>query len=453
MALAEEACMHSPLQRLVSWLVSALPTAAILAALGMVGWWGNTHDWQWNPTEKKEEKKEEEAPTPLASDKAPLPVVKIDEKAATEAGIATEPARRESMGEYVTANGEIDYNQNRYAHLTTRLTGIVWQVDKRPGDRVRQGDLLALIAAAELARLKNDLQLSMHQVEHAKMVLKRRQNASGALAGEQIHEAELALREGQIRTLNYRQSLENLGLDPNTDQLSRLSEEEISEQLRLLGVRPDEISSQGRKGPLPSNLLPMRVPFDGEVIQRDMVRGEMVSPGPAHFVLADLSKLWLRLYVPQEEQARMKRGLKVRFRQNGVNEETPEATVVYVSAEVDAKTRTLPVYAEVDNKELKLRPHTFGVGRIRIGAHDAVVVADNAVQWDGRSSLVFVKKSAEEYQPYRIRVGAKDDGKTELLPLSDSRSKLPIHPGDEVVTTGSHIVKSEMQKARIAGED
>jgi cobalt-zinc-cadmium efflux system membrane fusion protein len=99
---------------------------------------------------------------------------------------------------------------------------------------------------------------------------------------------------------------------------------------------------------------------------------------------------------------------------------------------------------EIPNPGGRLRPHTFGRGKVVIGQHSAVVVPDEAVQWDGHGHLVFVEESARVFQPRRVEVGIRAGGLTEVRGVRD---------GERVAAAGSHVLKSEMLKDRIAGGD
>jgi cobalt-zinc-cadmium efflux system membrane fusion protein len=75
----------------------------------------------------------------------------------------------------------------------------------------------------------------------------------------------------------------------------------------------------------------------------------------------------------------------------------------------------------------------------------AVALPDAAVQWEGKKAMVFVRRSATEFVPKEVTLGVRQDGYTQVLEGAQ--------PGDEVVTTGSHVLRSEMLKERIGGED
>ena len=71
-------------------------------------------------------------------------------EAVKKAGVDVGLVDRQPIIESVSANGQITYDQTRFASLSSRLPGTVWHVEKNVGDRVRAGEVLALVDAAEV---------------------------------------------------------------------------------------------------------------------------------------------------------------------------------------------------------------------------------------------------------------------------------------------------------------
>jgi cobalt-zinc-cadmium efflux system membrane fusion protein len=476
--------MRLHLDNLGSSVLSALPTLLVLALLGAVGWWGVAHDWKvpsWSVLREgpkpPEDKKEEEKELPGWM----LPPIRLASAEAVEAaGIAVTAARDLPLEESVRAHGEVEFDQDRLAHLSTRAPGMAWSVEKKAGDVVHERQVLALVASSELARLKNDFQQALLQVQTKKRILDQLQSASGALASRQIQDADTALREARIRLFNDEQQLLNLGLPLHDTDWTRLSDEEVGRRLRLLGIPKDVVAKHG-DGKLMNSLLPMYAPFNGVIVRRDVVRGEMVDVTRPQFTVANLSRLWLMLNVRLEDVKKVQLGQEVVFHLLGPDEEAPPGRVTWISDEVDEKTRTVRVRADVDNTDRRLKPYTFGEGHILISRRPRVVVPNDALQWDGRSHLVFVRLSETEFQPRRVRLGVREGGLSEVLawdlpefctstlglagspagaaPLLAASALLParhlsgVQPGEEVASSGSHVLKSEMLKGRITGGD
>jgi multidrug efflux pump subunit AcrA (membrane-fusion protein) len=103
------------------------------------------------------------------------------------------------------------------------------------------------------------------------------------------------------------------------------------------------------------------------------------------------------------------------------------------------------VHAEAANPDELLRPHTFGTGRIIIQERpDAVAVPTAAVQSENHTQFVFVQLSDRSFQVRPVKTGLHD---------GDYREVSGVKPGEAVVTTGSHELKSELLKERIAAGD
>src|SRR5438876_804282 len=93
------------------------------------------------------------------------------QEAVEKAGIEVAPVWDAPIVEAISANGEVTYDQTRVARLSTRAAGTVWRVDKNVGDAVYQGEVLALIDAAEVGRLKAEFLQAYAQLELKEQIL------------------------------------------------------------------------------------------------------------------------------------------------------------------------------------------------------------------------------------------------------------------------------------------
>ena len=258
-------------------------------------------------------------------------------------------------------------------------------------------------------------------------------------------DAEFALGQARIQLVAAQQALLNLGLPLRLEDAEKLSDEQLPRCLRLLGL-PEALARQIDSETLSANLLPLTAPFDGQVVERNVARGEVVQanqPKPL-FVVGDVRRLRVELDVNPEDMAAVRVGQPVEFRPNDGG---PEAAgrVSHISPEVNASTRRVQVHAEVPNEDRRLRPNTFGTGQIVVSRRPrGAVVPGEAVQSDGHGSLVFVWVSPTAFEARTVRPGLRQGNLVEVSGLRE---------GEEVVTTGSYLLKSELQKDRIAGDD
>ena len=141
--------------------------------------------------------------------------------------------------ETIVANGEIGYDQTRMAHFSSRVPGTVWRVQKQVGDRVAKGDVLALIDAAEVGRLKSELLQAVSQVRLKQDNVERlRPLAGNAIPAREFLEVQTEADAARIQMHRAQQALVNLGLPVEVDEIANLNSDELAKRMQVLGSCP-----------------------------------------------------------------------------------------------------------------------------------------------------------------------------------------------------------------------
>jgi cobalt-zinc-cadmium efflux system membrane fusion protein len=370
-------------------------------------------------------------------------------EAVEKAGIEVEPVWKAPVVESLTANGEITYDQTRTARLSARVPGNVFRALKGVGDRVREGEVIALVDAAEVGRAKAEFLHAFVQTRLKRGTVEalQRGGTAGAVPERSIRETEAALSEARIRLHTAQQALTNLGLPVQAETLDRVPEDQLAERLRFLGL-PKGLADSLDPKTTTGNLLPLTAPFEGVVVARDVVVGEVVEAAKALFVVVDARQMWLTLDLRQEDIRRVRLGQKVLFRPDGDKEEVTGA-LTWVSTEADHKTRTVKARAVLANPEGHLRANTFGAGRVLLREEpQAVVVPNAAVHWEGDCHVVFVRDknflkagTPKVFHIRTVRLGAKDDKNTEII--------AGVLPGELVASKGSATLRAELLRGNL----
>ncbi len=374
-----------------------------------------------------------------------------------KAGVDVRPVRRERVVESVPANGAVGYDQTRVARLSCRVPGSVWRMDKQAGDPVRQGEVLALVDAAEVGKAKTEfLQALAEGNARAKTLDSLTEGVkSGSIPQAQYRMAEAAMGEARIRVASARQSLANLGLPVRSEDFQGLLAEEISRWMQFLGL-PDSVVKALDARTATANLLPIVSPLDGVVVERGATAGEVVDSSKALFVVADVRRMWVTLDLRVEDARLVAPGRAIRFRPDGYSgKEDLTGTISWVSTAVDEKTRTVKARAELPNPKGDLRAGAFGSARVVLREEkDAVVVPAEAVhQLDG-CTIVFVRDkdflkegTPKLFHVREVRPGAQsEDGRlTEIV--------VGLLPGEVVATKGSDVLRAQLMKEQLGGDD
>lgn len=349
-----------------------------------------------------------------------LPLVRMStSKVTADAGIEVSPVRATQHTLTIQCNGEVRYNQNRYAQVRPRVEGIVREVRLDVGASVRRGDMLAMVDSARLGDAKADLLAARALVELEQTNVDRIRDLAEKqiTARKNLVTAESRLKESQIQAARARQTLLNLGFRP----------EQVDGFVDMRDT---------------SSLLAITAPLDGVVVHRRAVEGEAVDATTELFAVADLSTMWVHLDLYEKDVAHVRPGQTVWFHVPGLGSEEFPGKVSWMSPEVDARTRTVSVRSEVENRDGLLRANMFGQGTIEVeDPHRTLVVPKDAVQTHEGAYLVFVKNSDRVFEPRTVQIGHRYGPFVEVT--------AGVEPGEPVVTTGSFLLKTELSKGSI----
>lgn len=318
----------------------------------------------------------------------------------------------------VERNAEVAYNANRYARLSSRAGGAVAEILKDLGAPVKKGDILAVVESADLGAAKSELLLALETVKlwQANATRERSLVDKGVGLEREALEAETKATEARIAADRERQ------------------------RLRSFGLSKGQIDAVERDGDTSSS-LELVAPFDGTVVERNAVIGEVVEPGTPLLAVADTGTMWALVDLADSDLAVVRLGQDATVAVDGLPGRRFPGRLTWISTQLDPKTRTLKARVELDNGDGMLRANMFGRARISAGRSDvAVTVPKEAVQWEGCCNVAFVRSDASgtTFRPVRLVIAYDAGDRYEVAS--------GLKPGDTIVTRGSFILKNELLK-------
>jgi len=336
-----------------------------------------------------------------------------------QAGIQTVRVSRNNIAHTVRASAMIEFARTRHAQVEPPVRGTVRAVHRDLGEVVEAGDPLVTISSSELGAAKAAFLAARARVDlwTRNEARERDLQAKGAGTERDLLEAETELVESRIDLSRARGDLQRLGLSVPAIE---------------------EVTRTGDTGPE----LVLRAPFDGEVVALDAAVGEAVDAERPVMAVGDPEVMWALLDVYEEDARVVRRGQPVLVTVDGLPGVPFPGTITWVSQEVDARTRTLTARVELENPDGLLRANMYANAEITVARDEqAVVVPSEAVQWEGCCNVVFVRRSDTLYEPHKVTLGVDTGKVVEVIS--------GVSPGDEVVTEGSFLFKTELLKGSI----
>lgn len=311
--------------------------------------------------------------------------------------------------------GKVRLNEERVAHVVPPVSGVVREVRVRIGESVSAGEVLAVIASRELAEARAQYLSALGRQELASVEFARQ---------KELWEREIMAEQDY---LDARQALAEADI--------ALSAAE--QTLHALGVGEDEVRSltaPHEAGALTE--LELRAPLGGTIIEMHMVTGEVVSDDSDVLVVADLSKVWIDLDVPQVDLPALRTGQGVVISCPGLSVPEASGVVSFVSPIIDEETRTALARVEIANHSGEWRPGLFVTADVSFErASVPLLLPKDAVQTIDDEPVVFVPLDGG-FVSVPVVLGRSTSTHVEVV------SGLAV--GDTYVGQGAYALKAEV---------
>ncbi len=184
-------------------------------------------------------------------------------------------------------------------------------------------------------------------------------------------------------------------------------------------------------------------PFNGVLGLRMISPGAYVKAGDDVVRLENLDFLKLDFRVPEIYVSKLRTQQVVSVRTDAFPNEVFEGQIYAVEPNIDEKTRTVLVRAEIPNKQAKLRPGMFGRVNVLLDTrHNAAIIPEQAIWPQGRDSFVY-KVVDGIAMLTKIEIGSRRPGEVEVsmglaandLVVTDGQMKLKDGASVTVVTS------------------
>ncbi len=344
--------------------------------------------------------------------------VTMDDTTAANSGIEIATAGPATIVSTLALQGEIQFDQDRVAHVIPRLSGVVVKSGKNLGDPVKKGDLLAVIESQALADLKSDYLAAQTRLQLAQSTFERE---------KRLWEDKISAEQDYLAS---RTTLAEAEITHRT----------VAQKLLALGVTPASVKQTSRDA---LTRFEIRAPIDGVVIEKHLAVGEAVGEAASIFIIADLSSVWAEMTVYPKDLATVKLGQKVTVKASALNTEAT-GTISYVGSLVGEQTRSAKARVTLKNPDQSWRPGLFvTIDVVQAESKVPVAVSVDALQTLGDAQVVFFR-AGDVFEARPVEPGRSDGKRVEVTS--------GLAGGDRYAATNSFVLKAELGKAGASHE-
>jgi RND family efflux transporter MFP subunit len=294
---------------------------------------------------------------------------------------------------------------DQQARIASRLMGYIRSIPVKVGEKVKRGDLLFAIDP-------QDIQSQISQ----------------ARAGYQ--QAQAALENAKADFERFSQLLKEESVSRQQFDGVRLQYSVAQENLAAAKAGLEQAEAQ-------LNYANVRAPFDGVVVQKMAVAGDLAAPGQPVVVIENLTSLSVQTEVSQDLYANLKVGDSAQVIIDGVNKPLTGEIYSLVSA-ANPKTRghtTKLSLPEVTN----VNSGTFARVNFVRGERQTLLIPESALVTRGGIEGVFVVGPENIAQFRMVRTGMKMNGKIEVQAGLDMDEVIVVS-NNQTLVNGDQLV-------------
>jgi cobalt-zinc-cadmium efflux system membrane fusion protein len=401
--------------------------------------------------------------------------IKVDEVTQKRLGIITQPIGKQLLDFGVKTTGQIETQPNKQAEITAPTAGTVTKLLVQPGDKVNQGQVVAVIASPELLELRTE---SLDRSTEAEAKLREaeanlREAEANYVNEQKIAQSEIAAAKTDVNIAqdNYDQDRQlviegalprrsmldsqNRLLEAKTVSARAISSRAVLEaKTAVERARVQVDAAQSQVGIAATNyqsrlrqlnttasdrgLVTILAPISGSVAHLEITLGESIEDrGTKLITVVDSQEVLATANIPERDLSRVKIGQQVRVKVAGIPNKTFVSRIAQIDPTVTGDTRVVAVRAKLNNSNEELKPGMFAELEVLTDqTADAVLaVPTNAVIEANGKQLVYIQNGNDSYQPVDITLGQTYG---DLVAIEGS-----LFEGDRIVTEGATMLYAQ----------
>ncbi|MGD0505881.1 MAG: efflux RND transporter periplasmic adaptor subunit [Steroidobacteraceae bacterium] len=324
----------------------------------------------------------------------------VPEGSALRQALSLQPATARSVNAKLALPAVVESDPARTAAVLTPLSGRLTSLKVSLGDRVKKGQVLAIIDSPDLGQAYDDDAKAADSLKLADKNLQRQvgQHEIGAASDKDLDQAR-------------------------SDRAQALAEyTRTQSRLKMLGASADR-----------SHLLVLAASMNGSITALSVAPGDMINdPTQTLMTIADLSTVWVTALVPEKDVSAVHKDQSAEVTLSAYPDQVLRGKVLFVSDVIEPDSRRNKLRIAFANGDYTLKPNMFATVTVMGPDRNEIVVPSSALLMNNDRTSVFVATAPWTFERRTVDPDL-GDGATVAI-----RSGLA--PGDQVVVKGGILL-------------
>lgn len=310
----------------------------------------------------------------------------------------------------ITTSGRVEAAPGGEASVIAKVAGTVTRINKRLGDAVEAGEVIATVDSFEASAMTAERNAAKAKLELARKQYQRESSLfeQGVTPRQEMESAHAALKLAEVEAAK-------------ADLVARAA----------------GISSNG-------NSILIVSPFKGHITAESAMVGMFVQPNIEIFRMVGKQQLQIAAFVTATEVSRVKMGDAATLTTRDGKKIPAKVHSVTPSVNGNNQAATAILTTDVQNP-----PYVHGEGlQITLHSHPdqdtGMIIPEDAIQRVDGQDVVFIRTSAG-FRPQSVAVGMRSGGEAQILSGLDQ--------GASIATRNAFLLKAELIKSATAEEE
>ncbi len=194
-------------------------------------------------------------------------------------------------------------------------------------------------------------------------------------------------------------------------------------------------------------------PFDGIVTRRNVDNGDLMNAGnggtgQTMFAVAQIDKLRLYAYVPQNHAARVRVGDSVDILRSEAADKPVKGRIVRTAGAIDPATRTLQIEIQVPNADHSLLPGSYVDVAFTLKSDGGLILPTNALLINSAGSRVAIVQPDGKIRLQTVTLGTDYGHDVEIKTGLKSNDKVVMNPPDSISDGQSVAIAADVPKGK-----
>lgn len=294
----------------------------------------------------------------------------------------------------VKANGMFAVPPQNQADVSAYFAGYVKDISLLPGTMVKKGQVLFTIENPEYVQAQQNFLEAKGRLSFLKSDFDRQRE----LMVDNVTSKKNYLKAESEYTVTLAQY------------------QSLKKMLSLMNINPNTLTGENLR-----SVISVVSPISGYATTINATKGMYLNPSDVAVVVTNTDDLHIELKIFEKDLPMVKKGQQINVRLQDDQKNSYKGVVHLVNKSINAQNRTVDIHGDLVNKEdAKLfAPGMYIEGEILTTSAEYLALPSEAVANIDNDYFVLVKQNGTTYKRTLVKIGAQNNGFTQILNLAD----------------------------------